>query len=67
MGKRLSILVLLSLLLTGQVRAADDENKYDWENLPREYELKLTRYRYPKPEIYEGDTIWVYLLPEVPV
>ena len=67
MGKRLSILMLLSLLLTGWVRAADDENKYDWQNLPREYELKLTRYRYPNPEIYEGDTIWVYLLPEVPV
>jgi len=66
MGRRLSILALLLTFLTGQVRANDDD-RYDWENLPREYELKLTRYRYPKPEIVDGDTMWVYLLPEVPV
>ena len=36
MGRRLSILALLLAFLTGQVRA-DDDDKYDWENLPREY------------------------------
>ena len=66
MGKRLSILVLLPLLPLICFGAADVD-KYDWQNLPREYELKLTVYRYPNPEIVDGDTMWVYLLPEVPV
>lgn len=31
------------------------------------YELRLQRYMYRKPYIYEGDTIMEYLLPELPV
>lgn len=32
---------------------------------PVNYKLKLQRYRYVKPEIVEGDTMWHYLLPEL--
>lgn len=32
---------------------------------PRNYKLKLQVYRYVKPQIENGDTIWCYLLPEV--
>jgi len=38
------------------------------ELLPEEpvnYKLKLQVYRYAKPEIENGDTIWCYLLPEL--
>lgn len=28
---------------------------------------ELIRYRYREPEIYMGDTLWTYLLPELPV
>ena len=44
-----------------------EQDEFDWQNLPREYSLKLTRYRYPKPIIENGDTMWAYLLPELPV
>ncbi|MBP5770332.1 MAG: DUF4294 domain-containing protein [Bacteroidaceae bacterium] len=29
--------------------------------------IKLQYYVYPKPEIIDGDTIWTYLMPELPV
>ena len=35
--------------------------------LPRTYKLKMQRYRYVKPVIENGDTMWCYLLPELPV
>ena len=44
-----------------------EQDDYDWQNIKREYELKLTIYRYPDPTIENGDTIWTYLLPELPV
>ena len=34
---------------------------------PLSYKLKLQRYRYVKPIIEHGDTMWCYLLPELPV
>ena len=36
-----------------------------YEPLP--YKLKLQRYRYVNPIIEKGDTMWCYLLPELPV
>lgn len=42
----------------------------DIELLPHEpvsYKLKLQRFRYPKPIIEGNDTMWCYLLPELPV
>ena len=35
--------------------------------MPRAYKLKMQRYRYVKPVIENGDTMWCYLLPELPV
>lgn len=35
--------------------------------LPETYTLKTQWYRYKDPVIEDGDTMWVYLLPEVPV
>ena len=34
---------------------------------PRQYKLKLQRWRYRDPVIQNGDTMWCYLLPELPV
>ncbi len=34
---------------------------------PRQYKLKLQRWRYRNPVIQDGDTMWCYLLPELPV
>lgn len=46
---------------------ADEITEEMWRNLPREYQLKLQVYRFPNPIVYEGDTIWCYLLPEMNV
>ena len=35
------------------------------QDMPREYKLKSQVYRYPKPIIERGDTMWCYLLPEI--
>lgn len=46
------------------------EDVDDIELLPHEpvsYKLKLQRFRYPKPIIEGNDTMWCYLLPELPV
>lgn len=41
----------------------------EWQDVPaselRPYKLKLQVYRYTKPFIENGDTVWCYLLPEV--
>lgn len=34
---------------------------------PRQYKLRLQRWRYRDPVIQNGDTMWCYLLPELPV
>ena len=55
----LSVLALLSPCLHAQ-----EED----ELLPEEpvhYKLKLQRFRYVKPLIEDGDTVWCYLLPEL--
>lgn len=35
--------------------------------VPRNYELRLQRFRYKQPIIENGDTMWCYLLPELPI
>jgi hypothetical protein len=55
-----SWLVLLSPFVFAQ--------EEDDELLPQEpvnYKLKLQRFRYVKPLIEDGDTVWCYLLPEL--
>lgn len=38
-----------------------------WDDLPTTYKLKTQWYRYKNPVIEGTDTVWCYLLPEVPV
>ena len=59
-----AFIVTLSILLSGVLYAQEEAD----ELLPEEpagYKLKLQVYRYAKPEIENGDTIWCYLLPEL--
>lgn len=59
-----AFIVTLSILLSGILYAQEEAD----ELLPEEpvnYKLKLQVYRYAKPEIENGDTIWCYLLPEL--
>ena len=58
------IVFAFALLLNSTVYAQDEVD----ELLPEEpvsYKLKLQRYRYVKPLVEDGDTIWCYLLPEL--
>jgi hypothetical protein len=59
-----AFIVTLSILLSGVLYAQEGTD----ELLPEEpagYKLKLQVYRYAKPEIENGDTVWCYLLPEL--
>ena len=59
-----AFIVTLTILLSGILYAQEEAD----ELLPEEpvnYKLKLQVYRYAKPEIENGDTIWCYLLPEL--
>ena len=61
---RKAIIFSLLALLSPIVYAQDEED----ELLPQEpvhYKLKLQRFRYVKPLIEDGDTVWCYLLPEL--
>ena len=59
-----TFIVAFSLLLSNVLYAQEEAD----ELLPEEpvnYKLKLQRYRYVKPLIENGDTMWCYLLPEL--
>ena len=59
-----AFIVTLTILLSGILYAQEEAD----ELLPEEpvnYKLKLQVYRYAKPEIENGDTVWCYLLPEL--
>ncbi|MBQ4229764.1 MAG: DUF4294 domain-containing protein [Bacteroidaceae bacterium] len=61
---RKAFILTTLLLLSGQVWAQEEED----DLLPQEpvsYKLKLQRFRYVKPIIENGDTMWCYLLPEL--
>ena len=63
MLRKLSIMAI-ALLLSGFVCAQEEDD----ELLPQEpvnYKLKLQVYRYVKPVVENGDTMWCYLLPEL--
>lgn len=47
----------LNLLMENRPSASDEGTSM----------ISLQRYRYKEPEIYEGEVMWVYLLPELPV
>lgn len=59
-----AFIVIFSLLLSCVLYAQEEGD----ELLPEEpvnYKLKLQRYRYVKPIVADGDTMWCYLLPEL--
>lgn len=61
---RKTFILTTLLLLSGLVGAQEEED----DLLPQEpvsYKLKLQRFRYVKPIIENGDTMWCYLLPEL--
>ena len=61
---RKAIILNLLVLLSGFVFAQGEDD----ELLPQEpvnYKLKLQRFRYVKPLVENGDTMWCYLLPEL--
>ncbi|MBO7120495.1 MAG: DUF4294 domain-containing protein [Bacteroidaceae bacterium] len=61
---RNAIILSLLVLLSPCVFAQDEAD----ELLPQEpvnYKLKLQRFRYVKPIVENGDTMWCYLLPEL--
>lgn len=60
---RRAIIVILASLLSWPLLAQEEE-----ELLPEDskgYKLKLQVYRYAKPEVVDGDTMWCYLLPDL--
>jgi hypothetical protein len=59
-----AFIVTFSLLMSCVLYAQEEPD----ELLPEEpvnYKLKLQRYRYVKPIVENGDTMWCYLLPEL--
>ena len=61
---RKAFILSFVLLLSGVLYAQEEGD----ELLPEEpvsYKLKLQRYRYVKPIVADGDTMWCYLLPEL--
>lgn len=61
---RKAIIFSLLVLMSGFAYAQQEDD----ELLPQEpvhYKLKLQRFRYVKPLIEDGDTVWCYLLPEL--
>ena len=57
------IVFVLALLQSGYVYA-QEEDELQLEE-PAGYKLKLQVYRYAKPLVEQGDTMWCYLLPEL--
>ena len=56
--------MIACLLLSGPCWAQEDVEELQSEE-PAGYKLKLQVYRYAKPLVEEGDTMWCYLLPEL--
>ena len=56
--------MIACLLLSGPCSAQEDVEELQSEE-PAGYKLKLQVYRYAKPLVEEGDTMWCYLLPEL--
>ena len=62
--KQKAFIAFFALLLSCVLYAQEEAD----EQLPAEpvsYKLKLQVYRYAKPQVEDGDTMWCYLLPEL--
>lgn len=64
--KRWLIILNMLWLVLPAIMAQNEEDDL-LPQMPRAYKLKMQRYRYVKPIIENGDTMWCYLLPELPV
>lgn len=62
---RKALIVLLMTLLSGVLHAQEDDIDMLLAEQPKGYKLKLQRYRFVKPQVVDGDTMWCYLLPEL--
>lgn len=58
---------LILLIFSLNIRAQGEDIDELLPTEPVSYKLKLQRYRYKNPIITDIDTIWCYLLPELPV
>lgn len=67
MRKYIIILITIIVCPYNILAQIPEQDDYDWHNVKSEYKLKITIYRYPEPTIENGDTVWTYLLPELPV
>lgn len=62
--KRWLIILNMLWLVLPTIMAQNEEDDL-LPQMPRAYKLKMQRYRYVKPIIENGDTMWCYLLPEL--
>lgn len=62
--KRWLIILNMLWLVLPAIMAQNEEDDL-LPQMPRAYKLKMQRYRYVKPVIENGDTMWCYLLPEL--
>lgn len=67
------VLCAVAMTVAAQENVVEVDDSFvpmDQESMESLYQEKLTRlvfYRYRTPEIIDGDTIWTYLMPELPV
>lgn len=61
---RLAFIAMFMVLASCRLLAQEDFDEL-LPTPPVHYKLKLQRFRYVKPEIVDGDTMWCYLLPEL--
>lgn len=67
------VLCAVAITVAAQENVVEVDDSFvpmDQESMESLYQEKLTRlvfYRYRTPEIIDGDTIWTYLMPELPV
>ncbi len=66
MMKRISSILTVFILSTLSIQAQEDMNELAPQE-PLSYKLRLQLYKYKDPIIENGDTMWSYLLPELPV
>lgn len=71
MQRKYLFILSVSFCLSLSAQAQDDLDIGNLPTLPSVYEsgklTKLVFYRYTKPTIEDGDTVWTYLMPELPV
>lgn len=71
MQRKYLFILFVSFCLSLSAQAQDDLDIGNLPTLPSVYEsgklTKLVFYRYTKPTIEDGDTVWTYLMPELPV